>query len=211
MISTTATLAPVRHFAPSTRRMSADDYNALPLYAKLQADNAAAWAEFTEVYGKLAFGAARRSGLQPADCDDAAQETLFRVYKGIHHYSPEKGEFDKWFSQVARSAILNIRYTNSRKCPTAEADPVTGETALDYAVARSSDDSAHSVTVLAEALADVERYSSPRTFTAFEFQWVQGKTAADTGEILKMSEAAALMAKSRVLSALRSAVLARAE
>jgi RNA polymerase sigma-70 factor (ECF subfamily) len=71
--------------------------------------DAAAWREFTERYGELIRGFARRRGLQPADCDDVVQEVLLSLSKALpgFRYDPGKGKFRSFLKTVALNAIID--------------------------------------------------------------------------------------------------------
>ena len=67
-----------------TGAMSAQLTTHTTLLARLaKGDDSSAWQEFNDRYGQLIRGFARRRGLQPADCDDVAQEVLLGLSKAM--------------------------------------------------------------------------------------------------------------------------------
>ena len=69
-----------------------------------------AWQEFSDVYGPALYSMARRRGLQPADAEDVAQETLFAVARAIERFEPdrERARFRTWLARIARNMIADF-------------------------------------------------------------------------------------------------------
>jgi RNA polymerase sigma-70 factor (ECF subfamily) len=67
-----------------------------------------AWREFNERYGELLRSFARRQGLQPADCDDVAQDVLLGLSRamGGFQYDPARGKFRSYLKTAALRAIF---------------------------------------------------------------------------------------------------------
>ena len=72
-------------------------------------DDRASWAEFHELYRRLVYGLARRSGLAHADAEDVAQDVFKRVAETIHKFEsdPERGTFRGWLMNLTRWRIAN--------------------------------------------------------------------------------------------------------
>ena len=53
---------------------------------------------------------ARRRGLQPADAEDVAQETLFAVARAIERFEPDRqrARFRTWLARIARNMIADF-------------------------------------------------------------------------------------------------------
>ena len=68
-----------------------------------------AWDEFSEIYRPVIIRLARFKGLQPADCEDLAQQVLLSISKTIHNWQPDadRARFSTWLKRVALNAILN--------------------------------------------------------------------------------------------------------
>lgn len=68
-----------------------------------------AWDEFSEIYRPVIVRLARFKGMQPADCEDLAQQVLLSISKTIHKWQPDadRARFSTWLKRVAHNAILN--------------------------------------------------------------------------------------------------------
>lgn len=65
-----------------------------------------AWRSFVEIYAPLLLKWNREAGLQNADAEDVAQETLTAVMSEIANFSREReGSFRKWLRQIAINRI----------------------------------------------------------------------------------------------------------
>ncbi len=69
-----------------------------------------AWQEFADVYAPALYSMARRRGLQPADAEDVAQETLFAVARAIERFEPDRqrARFRTWLARIARNMIADF-------------------------------------------------------------------------------------------------------
>ena len=65
------------------------------------------WREFFEIYWKLIYNTARRSGLADQECQDVVQETLMSVSRHMpsFSYDPARGSFKSWLMTVTLSRI----------------------------------------------------------------------------------------------------------
>jgi RNA polymerase sigma-70 factor (ECF subfamily) len=67
----------------------------------------AGWREFFDMYWRLIYNVARKSGLADAEAQDVVQNTfiyLARRMRGFH-YDPARGSFKSWLRVVTRSRI----------------------------------------------------------------------------------------------------------
>jgi RNA polymerase sigma factor (sigma-70 family) len=67
----------------------------------------ASWQEFFDLYGRLIFSVARKTGLSEAEAQDVLQETVMAAAKALpqFHYDPAVGSFKSWLMQLTRSRI----------------------------------------------------------------------------------------------------------
>ena len=70
----------------------------------------AAWCEFTEIYGPLAYRLAKRRGLQEADAQDLVQDVFRSVARAIDRFDLDRsrGSFRGWLSRIASNLIVNL-------------------------------------------------------------------------------------------------------
>ena len=86
-----------------------------------------AWREFSERYGALIRGFARRRGLQLADCDDVAQDVLLSLSKTLpgFRYDPQKGKFRSFLKTVTLNVIIDRRRRQHGQRPQPITDGLT--------------------------------------------------------------------------------------
>ena len=68
------------------------------------------WQEFFNIYWRLIYSVARRSGLSDAEAQDVVQETVISVAKSIHGfvYDPALGSFKGWLMRVIQRRIRDV-------------------------------------------------------------------------------------------------------
>jgi RNA polymerase sigma-70 factor (ECF subfamily) len=71
-------------------------------------DQDAAWGEFAARYQDTIYRFCLRRQLQPADAQDATQDVLLRLYKGLSRYDRSKGRFRDWLGRVALNAVRDF-------------------------------------------------------------------------------------------------------
>jgi RNA polymerase sigma-70 factor, ECF subfamily len=79
------------------------------LAAQLQAGNAEALSVLLKRHNRLIFGIARRILGNAAEAEDAVQQTFLDVFRSIHQFKSEKGNFKAWLLMFAYHRSLNIR------------------------------------------------------------------------------------------------------
>jgi RNA polymerase sigma-70 factor (ECF subfamily) len=163
----------------------------------------AAWREFHERYDELIRGFARRQNLQPADCDDVAQDVLLALSKAMpgFRYDPTKGKFRSYLKTV----VLHTIFKRAKRKP--------GEVNLEYI-----EEATHAATEdkdieeiweeewrqyhirLARRRIELEFSEADRA--AFEAYALGGRDARETAQALGMSVDQVYQAKSRILKRL---------
>src|SRR5688500_3656034 len=60
------------------------------------------WREFFDLYWKLIYGVALKSGLSEHEAEDLVQETILTVSKNIHRFrsDPAYGSFKSWLLTI---------------------------------------------------------------------------------------------------------------
>ena len=164
----------------------------------------AAWAQFTERYGRKIFGWCRRWNLQKADAEDVTQTVLLKLAEKLQafDYDPAKS-FRSWLKTVTRHAWSD--YWSGHK-ELAEGGSQAVE--LLRTVEAREDlvrrlDNEFDRELLDEASARVRSRVVPRTWQAFELTAVQGQSGADAAAALGMKVATVFVARSKVQKMLR--------
>ena len=76
------------------------------------------WEEFDRMYGPMIRAWAERTGLQPPDAADIAQDVFVKLInqeKGLISYDKERGGFRAWLSGVVRNAALDLFRSRARR------------------------------------------------------------------------------------------------
>ena len=159
----------------------------------------AAWALFTERYGRKIYAWCRQWNLQEADAEDVTQTVLLKLAATMQTfvYDPEKS-FRSWLKTVTRHAWSD--FWSGRK-----AAAVGGSQAVEllHTVEAREDlvrrlDDEFDRELLDEAAGRVRQRVTPRTWQAFELTAVQGKSGAEAATALGMKVATVFVARSKV-------------
>jgi RNA polymerase sigma-70 factor (ECF subfamily) len=168
-----------------------------------QADDGAAWTEFCERYGPLIRSFARRRHVNSAEIDDIMQDVLLILTKSMQDfvYDPSKGKFRSYLKTLVIRAVY--RKTFQKKTPILLED-------IDAAVDSSGGDPEseaiweeewrqhhvrHAMRIIAVEFNEQDQQ-------AFECYGVQGRSAQETAEALKINVDQVYKAKSRILKRL---------
>jgi RNA polymerase sigma-70 factor (ECF subfamily) len=166
-----------------------------------QPNQQAAWARFVALYTPLLYHWARRVGLPSPQAGDLVQEVLLLLVRKLPEltYDPRKS-FRGWL----RTVTLNKWREGLRR--NAGRVEVNGVDLSDQAgpdLIRELQDAEYHAYVARRALTLMQAEFQPTTWKACWEQVVHGRTAAEVAAELGITEAAAHVAKSRVLRRLR--------
>jgi RNA polymerase sigma factor (sigma-70 family) len=171
-----------------------------------------AWLEFIRLYSPVIYGFARKRGLQDSDAADLMQEVFRSVSRNMEklEYDPKKGTFRGWLYTITRNKIFNF-LTSQKNRPRASGDSGVQERLDNVADSDEADNDAeweleYQRRISAEAMERVKPEFQANTWKAFWGTAVDGRSAQEVGEELKMSPGAVYVAKSRVLARLREEV-----
>jgi RNA polymerase sigma factor (sigma-70 family) len=175
------------------------------------AADAAAWAQFVEIYAPLIYGHARKSGFQDADAADLTQEVLRTVARTVGRldYDPERGSFRGWLFTIVRNLERNYLIQRKRQL---KARGATGMQALLEAQAAPEAEDArcweeeHKQRLFTWAAEKVRAQVKPSSWDAFWQTAVEGKDHAEVARALQISVGAVYVAKSRVLARIRAVI-----
>lgn len=167
----------------------------------------AAWMEFDRRYRPLVLAVARRLGLQEADAEDAAQETMTAFVQAYQskRYEKEKGRLRDWLRGMAVHKIRDI-YRKRRKQAKCISDQGEESFLLSQVEDRKVEDlweDEWKKAVLRQCLEEVRREVSPKTFEAFRLFALEQRPAKKVADLLEVSEDVVYQSKSRILARVR--------
>jgi len=151
----------------------------------------ASWQEFFEIYGKLIYRVARKSGLRDHDAKDVVQETFIAIAKQMpkFEYNPALGAFKAWLLNLTRWRIAD--HFRQKPPPTARSNSgaSTRRTRLIDRVPDPAGQDLESVwevewqsNLLATALNRVKARLDPQKYQVFDLyvhkEWPAEKVAA---------------------------------
>jgi RNA polymerase sigma-70 factor (ECF subfamily) len=160
----------------------------------------AAWAQFTERYGRKIYAWCRQWNLQQADAEDVTQTVLVKLAEKMRtfDYDPARS-FRAWLKTITRHAWSD--YWSGRKAVVAAG----GSHALEmlHTVEAREDlvrrlDGEFDRELLDEAMARVRLRVLPRTWEAFERTALRGQSGAEAAKALDMKVATVFVAKGKV-------------
>jgi RNA polymerase sigma-70 factor (ECF subfamily) len=161
----------------------------------------AAWAEFSERYGRKIYGWCRHWRLQEADAEEVTQDVLLKLARKMatFSYDPSRS-FRAWLKTVAHHTWRD--FLDSRRRPGAG----TGDThvlemlhsiqARDNLVEQLDEEFAREL--LEEAFARVRLRVQPHTWEAFRLLAIDGLAGAEVARRLNMKVATVFVARSKV-------------
>lgn len=169
--------------------------------------NSLAWRMFHERYGELIRGFARRRGLQPADCDDVAQEVMLSLSKAMPNfqYDPNKGKFRSYLKTATLRAVVWKNRHRQGEAAIGTIDEATRVAEADEAVEQAWElewQRYH----LRQAMHTLENEFSETDRKAFRHYAVEGHDARETAAELNLSVNQVYHAKSRILKRLERVI-----
>ena len=177
-------------------------------------DDQKSWQDFYDIYSRLIYGAAIKTGLSESEVEDVVQDTIIAVSKAIREfkYQPENCSFKTWLHSITRRQVANqFRKRQGRvlePLPTPDGDdaesrdiPDPASQALDTTWERDWEQN------LFQAATDrVKRRVSPAQFQIFEYLMLQDHTVSETARTLNISAGKVYLAKHRISAQIKSEV-----
>jgi RNA polymerase sigma-70 factor (ECF subfamily) len=172
--------------------------------------DAAAWAQFIEIYTPLVYGYARKQGLQHADAADLAQDVFGAVAGAIQRlqYDPRLGTFRGWLFTFVRRRLARHRAARGNRfrgsgnthvqrlleqCPAPEAMEAQWEAEW-------------RTRLFAWACEQARRDVTDSTWQAFWRTAVDGHPCKQVAADLGLSVAAVYLARSRIVARLKELI-----
>jgi RNA polymerase sigma factor (sigma-70 family) len=164
-------------------------------------DDASAWNEFVDRYGRMIYRWCRRWRLQQADAEDVTQNvllTLARQMKGFS-YDPA-GSFRGWLKTITYRSWCQFARGRGKPGTGTGGGPdldalCTAEAGADFlsTIEREGD-----LELLERAIALVRLRIKPHTWEAFRMLALEGASGAQTAERLGMKVGTVFVARSKV-------------
>ena len=169
--------------------------------------DSAAWQEFDDRYGELIRGFARRRDLQPADCDDVAQDVMLSLSKAMpgFRYDPTKGKFRSYLKTVTLRAIFEKNQQKHGEIALGSIEEATRLADADAAVEEAWElewQRYH----LRQAMRTLESEFKEIDRKAFWRYGIDGRDAKETAAALNISVNQVYYAKSQILKRLKTVV-----
>jgi len=179
-------------------------------------DDQTSWQDFFNTYWRLIYGVAIRAGLNASEAEEAVQETVLAVAKGIGEFKndPAFGSFKSWLLLIARRRIAD----QFRKRPPLAQGPHRreDETARTDTIERLPDPAGLNLDAVWDeqweknlyqvALQNVKNRVSPKQYMLFYQQVVKEWPAGKVAEKFGLNLAQVYMAKYRVARLLKREV-----
>ena len=180
-------------------------------------DDQDSWRTFFNLYWRLLYNVARKSGLDDGGAQEIVQDTVIAVARKMpeFRYDPARGTFRQWLLRITRRRIIDHLRRVYRQPPKAAVAPESLDEDEAHAAA-IIDQSASAIdaawneewekTTFDAALARVRAEINPRHFQIFDYcvlkDWPASKVAATLG----LNAAQVYLAKHRVAQAMKRAV-----
>jgi RNA polymerase sigma-70 factor (ECF subfamily) len=180
-------------------------------------DDQESWRRFFDLYWRLLYNTARKSGLDDAAAQDVVQDTVIGVAKAMpgFRYDPSRGSFKQWLLRIVRCRITDQLRRTYRQ-------PLRADISFeqleedDNQAALLADNRTDSLertwdaewerTVFEEALGQVRQTVQPKHYQVFDYCVVKGWSASKVAETLGLSAAQVYLAKHRVGQAMKRAI-----
>lgn len=179
-------------------------------------DDNESWRRFFDLYWRLLYNFARKSGLDDSAAQEVVQDTVVSMARKMpeFHYDPARGSFRQWLMRITRRRIIDHLRRHYRQPPKAELTPEALDE-FDEHLGSVTDggksfqaawDEEWEKATFDAALARVRSTTNARQFQVFDYcvlkQWPPAKVAA----LLGLNAAQVYLAKHRVAQAMKRAV-----
>ena len=179
-------------------------------------DDQESWRTFFDLYWRLLYNVARKSGLDDVGAEEIVQETVIAVARQMpeFRYDPTRGTFRQWLLRITRRRIIDHLRRVYRQPPRAEIAPELLDENEEHAAAvtdqRSAIDAAWDEewerSTFDAALAQVRAAINPRHFQVFDYCVLKEWPASKVASTLGLNAAQVYLAKHRVAQAMKRAV-----
>lgn len=180
-------------------------------------DDQESWRTFFNLYWRLLYNVARKSGLDDSGAQEIVQDTVIAVARQMpeFRYDPARGTFRQWLLRITRRRIVDHLRRIYRQPARAEVAPEALDEDERHASA-ITDQGAGAIeaawneewekATFEAALAQVRAASNPLHFQVFDYCVLKEWPASKVASTLGMNAAQVYLAKHRVAQAMKRAV-----
>ena len=180
-------------------------------------DDQESWRTFFDLYWRLLYNVARRSGLDDSGAQEIVQDTVIAVARKMpeFRYDPTRGTFRQWLLRITRRRIIDHLRRIYRQPPNADVAPELLDEAEEHAAA-ITDQSASAIeaawdeewekSMFDAALDRVRAESNPKHFQVFDYCVLKKWPVSKVAETLCLNAAQVYLAKHRIAQAMKRAV-----
>ncbi|MCC7420852.1 MAG: sigma-70 family RNA polymerase sigma factor [Planctomycetaceae bacterium] len=167
-----------------------------------QPDDQPAWERFVSLYSPLIFRWGITAGLCSDEAFDLVQDVFVVLVQELpsFRYDPERGKFRSWLKALATRQLSTFRSRRTREAGLIGAQHDLADSTADAALWEEDE---YREYLVRRALAIMQSDFEELTWRACWLHTVSGRTAAEVGRELGMTEGAVYVAKGRVLRRLR--------
>ncbi|MBX3419471.1 MAG: RNA polymerase sigma factor [Pirellulaceae bacterium] len=164
------------------------------------------WETFCQIYRPLIQQQLKRRLSNSSDVDDLAQDILTRVFQSLKTFAHNgrTGAFRKWIGKIVLQQLWRYYQVQTLQGESTELACQTQFPAFAAADLEQQWEAEHDRHVLKKLLELIEPEFSVSTWAAFLAVTVEGKVTREVARDLGLSPNAVMIAKSRVLTRLRS-------
>jgi RNA polymerase sigma factor (sigma-70 family) len=177
-------------------------------------EDATSWQEFFDIYWKLIYGVARKSGLTDVEAQDVVQVTMADIAKQMPNftYDPALGSFKGWLLKLTRWRIIDQIRKRRHFVELPSGDRSTDGNFIDQIADKAAKtvdsiwEDEYRKNLLETAKANVKRVLDPLKYQIFDFYVNKDWPPEKVAERFKTSVANVYVIKHRVTDALREEV-----
>lgn len=179
-------------------------------------DDDASWRRFFDLYWRLLYNFARKSGLDDVAAREIVQDTVISLARKMpeYQYDPAKGTFRQWLMRITRRRVVDHLRRQYRQPLIADVMPEALEDLPEHAATvtdraqtfEAAWDEEWERATFDSALARVRETTNPRHFQAFDYCVLKEWPVTKVADTLGMNAAQVYLAKHRVAQAMKRAV-----
>ncbi len=185
------------------------------LLRRLQiSENEKGWQEFFDIYWPFIYHSALRRGLNDADSQDVAQQTLIAVWRGLpsFRYEPNRAAFKTWLISILKHRIADLDRKKARRPTETSIDEGAAAATLAQVPEASSEavdarsDAEWEANLVRAARERVWRRMSQRELQIYEYYEQREGSVGGTAKDLNVTAARVYVAKYRVEKELKKEI-----